>query len=153
MFFVVSKARLNHLLHCFETFFFLCLVLMKNHQGQPWVNVNWCFFNLVNVPTTCAFSGTILVFSVRQVCVIYSVTDWNNDRSLPEKNKINVQNQDSSVTYVVLSWILTGLGFGEQTAALLFVFCFLYPGVMKCQALKHLPACAIVTTLVPARGR
>lgn len=40
MFFVVSKACLNHLLHCFETFFILCLVLMKNHQGQPWVNVN-----------------------------------------------------------------------------------------------------------------
>lgn len=131
----------------FWNLFFLCLVLMKNHQGQPWVNVNWCFFNLVNVPTT-----SLCLVCVK--CVLFIL--WNTGKMIDlcqKNNKINIQNQASSVTSVVLSWILTGLGFGEQTAALLFVFCFLYPGVMKCQALKHLPACAIVATLVPARDR
>lgn len=69
VFFVVSKARLNHLLHRFETFFFLCLVLMKNHQGQPWVNVNWCFFNLVNVPTTCSQEPSLCLVCVK--CVLF----------------------------------------------------------------------------------
>lgn len=61
-FFVVSKARLNHLLHCFDlkAFGFLGLFLMKNHQRRPSANVNCCvgacfesdvFFKLVNVPT------------------------------------------------------------------------------------------------------
>lgn len=62
--------------------FLFCLFLMKTYQRRPSANVNWCIVMClksdafwVGESAHNMFSGTFHVFSVRQVCVIYSVKD------------------------------------------------------------------------------
>lgn len=84
---------------------------MKNHQRQPRANVNCCivacfeadaFFNLVNVPTTCSQEPSMCLVCVK--CVLFILRKTGKMIHLCRKKiKLKFKNQDSSVTFMVLS--------------------------------------------------